>query len=416
LAEGVITGQNRVFLLDSTFVLREGIEPALLRPCVKGEDVERWCIAAPPRQLVYPYRNDRVVDVDELRRSPILFAWLELNRTVSSKKGGLSGRDYFDESGKEWYELWNQRSEDLLSVPKVVTPEVSDRPEFALVDGPVAFTNSVTSATPSPASGLCHEYLVGVLNSTLLALLHARRSVPKANGYLIYTPAFLKRLPIRANPGDAVWRQQHDQLVACVGQCMRLMRELRTAAASFEDVVGTYPIGNTTIHGRANALGAGAREYLLRDSGQIRRMRARRDADGSLVIFGEVRINETAYDRGEFDTADLLRLRVPEPIATFLEFYVPVAGERFARGTGPRNLGARAGDLLLPEMSDAEIAAAVTTFVGLRRHEEQLRATLASAELDINETVMDIYGLPNDMKATVRAFVPPAEVFRAVGS
>jgi hypothetical protein len=413
LAEGVITGQNNVFLLDEATIAKQAIEPGILRKAVKGEDVSRWSVPQPiKRFLLYPYTGDEAIEEETLKATyPNAHRWLEFYRNRRSKIGGLAGREYFDKSPKDWYELWNERRDGLLSVAKLLTPEVNDRPEFALADADVAFTNSVTSATPSADSGVCREYLAGVLNSRLLAVFHARHSVPKANGFLIYTPAFLKDLPIiKPNMEDEGERHLHDTMVGYVHQLIAVSEARRNVVLDFQHYVRDMPLGDATLHSLLNKYPATARETLNLFGGKLLRVAIRRDG-GSLILSGVVRVAGVAYGRGEAETIDLLKITVPEPAATFLQRYVPVA-RNWARGQRgvPRNLAARAGDFLMPTLDDAVMQGVLDAYEPVLEEAARLDAEYADLERGVDEAVVALYGLDAEMRDALAQAYLPAEV------
>lgn len=424
LGEGVVTGQNQVFLVPRAFAQAKGLEDDLLRPCLKGEDVTKWACSPPQRMLIYPYKADVVVAESELKKRPELYGHLSAARELPSNKGGLKGRDYFDRSRKKWYELWNQRSETLVGVPKIVTPEVNDKPEFALVEADVAFTDSAASATPSPSSGICREYLVGLLNSRLLALYHARHSVPKANGFLIYKPAFLKRLPILIpDMHDAAQLELHDRIVGDVQQLVSLAREQHSLVTDFRYYVQDYALSTSTLQGLLNKFPADAKEVLCADRGRLIRLHVEREDDGALLIAGRVQLQNLSYLPGGFDIVELMRLRVSEPHSRFLECYVPVAAadathrrptkaetKRRVAATAHRSLATKAGDLLLPSMTDAEVAEVMRRYEPVVRRAVDIASRRAALETDINAAVADLYGLSPEMRSTIAEFRLPAEL------
>lgn len=414
LAEGVVTGQNQVFLVDQAFAATRAFESDIVRPCVKGEDVARWSVATPTRALIYPYRAGNVLSEEEMAQHPNIYGWLGGWRNVSSDEKGLDGRAYFDASGKTWYELWNERSEAVIGVPKIVAPEVNDRPEFALVDAEIAFTDSVLSATPSVSSGVCREYLVGLLNSRLMAMWHARQSVPKANGYLVFRPAFLKRLPVRTIDMTGEDRALHDDVVDRVRLCTETSSAIHGLDEVFLHYVEEYTVTTRTLTGVLNALGRDARENLCTDGGVLASLSTRREA-GRLLVVGKARRTGAEYEAGEWEQLDLIRLTVSEALTAFLEAYLPVA-TRFARNSGRRTLSARAGDILLPDVTDTQAASAVVTYSTEVARGQVLREELKRLEAEIDERVAELYRLTPAMRRAVSAFTAPADLLRALGN
>ena len=408
LAEGVITGNNGVFLLDRDTVAGHGIESTFLRECVKGEDVRRWSIPAPKRLLIYPYDADGLVAEDRLRDvAPNTHRWLSFYRPRRSP-AGLAGRDYFDRSGKEWYELWNERREGLLSVPKLLTAEVSDRPRFALVGSAIAFTNSVTSANPTASSGVCREYLAGVLNSRLMAIYHSRHSVPKANGFLIYTPAFLENLPIAMpDMANEAERELHDGVVGSVTELGDVVTRRRDLVTDFKYYVDELPVAADTVHTLLNRFRADAREVLVAEPGTLHDVGIRRDG-ASIVVTGRCRLSGVAYGHGEFDTLDLLRATIPEPFATFLERLIP-GSTRFGRGVRGRSLGSRAGDVIIPTVDETGMRAALARYEPILAEAHRLDARGAELETVVDELVVQLYRLTPEMIETLAVAELPAD-------
>ncbi len=410
LAEGVVTGQNAVFLVDSDVAASEGFEADLIRPCAKGTDVSRWAIAPPSRYLIYPYRDGSVIPEEELAaQAPKVYRWLNKHKTIGSRSGGLAGRSYIDASKKYWYELWNQRSEVLLAVPKLITPEISNRPEFAVVDAAVAFTDSVTSATPSIDSGYCREYLAGVLNSRLMTLLHARLSVPKANGYLIFRPAFLARLPIRRpDLGQPEDRLLHDGIVGSVRACAELSAEVREANRAFAEYHSDFTITTRTLASVINRLTLDHRRSLVQAPGQLLKLGARRDGPW-LVVTG--RTKTRALDGGAFDIElrDLLKVRLPEPVASFLELYLPGAAAFQGRANRHRTLSARASEVLLPDMTEQQMADAAARYRADSQRVANALASLEALEREIDGYVAALYQLTPAMVDAVAQFLPPVD-------
>jgi N-6 DNA Methylase/Eco57I restriction-modification methylase/TaqI-like C-terminal specificity domain len=404
LAEGVVTGQNEVYLLPREKAASLRLEQDLLRPCVKGSDVRRWSLPPSAKVLIYPYHSDAPLSEEELRTRPNIYGWLSSRRQVPSREGGLAGRAYFDSSNKRWYELWNQRTAGLLDVRKLITSEVAAEPRFAIAPAETAFTDSVTSATPSPASGICVEYLAGILNSRLMALLHARFSVPKANGYLIYRPAFLERLPIaRLDLAKPDHRRLHDEIVQAVTAAIEASRALDTVDADFARRISDFTVTGRTLAAELNRYGPDARQNLNPHGGTLQTMRVRREV-GALLIWGTARVAGENVARD----VDLLRVSVPEPVASFIELYLPVATQFSGQRNPRRTLSARVSEVLLPDMSVAEMGAAVA---GQREQLElvaRLAAEIRNAEEAVNLAVGKAYALTDRMMAAVMDYVPPA--------
>ncbi|MEV5649455.1 N-6 DNA methylase [Nocardia sp. NPDC052254] len=125
---GIKTTADRVFISDRWAELAAPPEADLLRMLLTHNDIEPWRIdRAHDTRVLYPYdlsQDCRVpVDLDEF---PCARAYLEQHRQM------LSARDYLVGSGREWFEIWVPQRPRLWCLPKVVFPDISVTPRFAL--------------------------------------------------------------------------------------------------------------------------------------------------------------------------------------------------------------------------------------------------------------------------------------------
>jgi hypothetical protein len=196
ISEGIVTGCNDVFVVKSSIIKKEAIEATFLRPHLSGENIHKWVIDEPEEVVIYPYQlvNGRTLPVDagELQvNSPLLWRYLCENRER------LSGRPYFENSTKLWFELWNQRSLTDQVSKKIVVPEVEFKNKFAFVDERLFYGDTTCGIRIDGDSQFHSSFVLALLNSQLLTFAFRLLTVPKANDYLVYKPMYLSRLPIR---------------------------------------------------------------------------------------------------------------------------------------------------------------------------------------------------------------------------
>ncbi len=127
---GVKSTADAVFVRDDWGVLAEELrpEPECLRPLYTHEEAAPYRALAPPRrQVLYPHeRRDGVRGPIDLSRFPRARAYLESHRER------LEARHYVLEANRRFYELWVPHDPDAWRRPKVVFPDISDRPRFFL--------------------------------------------------------------------------------------------------------------------------------------------------------------------------------------------------------------------------------------------------------------------------------------------
>lgn len=123
---GIKTNADRVFISDHW--PDPAPESELLHELITHHHMSPWRITrARPTRVLYPYDLTRPhrVPVD-LRRYPRAAAYLATHRET------LLAREYLTASGRQWFEHWVPQRPHLWGAPKVVFPDISDRPRFAL--------------------------------------------------------------------------------------------------------------------------------------------------------------------------------------------------------------------------------------------------------------------------------------------
>lgn len=126
---GVKSTADKVFIRndwDNT----PGGRPELLRPLITRKSARRFKAGIPAKaqhikEILYPHEateNGRAA-VD-LSLYPRAANYLEAHRDV------LEARTYLIEAGRQWYELWVPQNPAAWSLPKLVFPDISDKPVF----------------------------------------------------------------------------------------------------------------------------------------------------------------------------------------------------------------------------------------------------------------------------------------------
>lgn len=126
---GVKSTADKVFIRNDWSNLPDG-RPELLRPLITRKCARRFKAAVPDnakhiKEILYPHevtKNGRAA-VD-LSRYPNTANYLEQHREV------LEARTYLIEAGRKWYELWVPQDPAAWSSPKLVFPDISDKPIF----------------------------------------------------------------------------------------------------------------------------------------------------------------------------------------------------------------------------------------------------------------------------------------------
>ena len=226
ISEGVVTGKNQVFLLSIDKAAKLGLEKDLLKPAIQGKQIQRYYHESAQNVLIYPYlskgnRTELISEEDLTQFFPVIWEYL------CSQKQSLTGRQYFDESSKAWYELWCERSFLQQESNKIIVPELASSNRFAYCTESIFYLDTACGIITQNKNPDTYLYLLGVLNSSLLEFYYKQTTVPKAGGFHIYKTMFLNQLPIRLidfnNPAE---KKMHDDLVTLADRMLELNRRL----------------------------------------------------------------------------------------------------------------------------------------------------------------------------------------------
>jgi hypothetical protein len=129
---GIKTTADSVFIRESWEDLPEEMRPEgeLLHPLLTHRVAERW--RAEQRQggarwVLYPH------EVQGGRRGPIdLHQYPRAAAYLEEHRSRLEGRDYVRKAGRAWFEIWVPQQPDAWAPPKLVWPDISERPRFFL--------------------------------------------------------------------------------------------------------------------------------------------------------------------------------------------------------------------------------------------------------------------------------------------
>jgi hypothetical protein len=225
-SEGIHSGKDTVFFVPKKTVHDLSLETPPMYPLAKGKDIHRYqaiIVDNLGNFVIYPYdlSSGKAYDNATLQNiSPN--TWDYLNKS----KNLLKGRGYFDKSNKLWYELWCPRNPLLYTSPKIVGPEIASRGEFTLCKEPLFVNNKLKVLILRNGVNEQLEYILGLLNSSLLCKLHRLIAPPKGGGFFEVKTLVMSRLPIRTiDFSNPIEKAQHDKLVSLVNSMLELHKK-----------------------------------------------------------------------------------------------------------------------------------------------------------------------------------------------
>ncbi len=155
--QGIITGCDRAFVLDSNSYHINHISEDILKPWIKNKDVQKFKINTNKYKLIYS--ND-IQKEDEYPYE------IEL---IKQYRNRLINRRECKKGTRKWYQLQWGRDKALFERSKIMYPYKSCENRFA-----IDYNNSFCSADvysffikDKYINDFSHEYLIGILNSSI---------------------------------------------------------------------------------------------------------------------------------------------------------------------------------------------------------------------------------------------------------
>lgn len=126
---GVKSTADKVFIRSDWGDLPEG-RPELLRPLLTRHCAHRFRSVVPEKakhrkEILYPHES-----VDGLRSAVDLSLYPNARHYLERHREALEARTYVLAAGRNWYELWVPQDPSAWSAPKLVFPDISEKPVF----------------------------------------------------------------------------------------------------------------------------------------------------------------------------------------------------------------------------------------------------------------------------------------------
>lgn len=188
ISAGPATGRDNIFVFPAE--VGPDVEPELLKPAIRGRDIDSYRLRNPGLSLLCPYLFDASGSAKLIR----LRDFQRAARYLESHKAELTARHCVRTWGKSWYEFHDSAVMDIARKPKILVPDVAVTNRFAVDEGGYFPLHSAYYIVAKPGVDL--HFLVAVLNSPITAFLMRARSPKVKDGFQRYRQQFLRPLPI----------------------------------------------------------------------------------------------------------------------------------------------------------------------------------------------------------------------------
>ncbi len=200
------------------------LEDKLLHPLIKGGDSHRYSLSKTSRLILFPYKQDTDGKMALLTQAELKTQYPKSWDYLCDNRNYLDNREEGRFRGLGWYQFGRSQALDVMSLPKLFTPDLAARSSFSLDDtGECFFTGGVAGGYGILAKpGVAPKYLLALLNSRLLNWIISQTGTQMRGGYFSFEARFIRSLPIAQPEAES-----HDKLVELVDKMLALTPKLR---------------------------------------------------------------------------------------------------------------------------------------------------------------------------------------------
>jgi len=410
---GIQTSANDVFVLEDCSVngdtvtgyskaVKEEIEieKDLTHRYVDGKDVSRYMPAKTSSRLIYPYDSSgRLISEDQLKgQHPKTYQYLKTNQSDLAERG--SENQIFE----SWYAHWCPRDPHRFEREKIVLGQIVKQGEVTYdSEGDLYYSNMVYS--PDLPEDVPPNFVVGILNSTLIWYYITRTSNVLRGGYYRYTKDYIAPigLPIYDISQEVV--DKVNNMFDYRESRGRLSLDLRQYLGNYEDGPKLPDIGFFQPT-ESNIL-----DLTTEDSEKLQIERINTEQEGSRVtIYATARYKPEDQDEFETDTYGYTETDFKEAFtltnlsdkeATLVKAFIPVAVEEAGgdanfrdNATKTNSLIDRLKEITLPNVDD--ISDDLERYIRVKARVEELDEKIEKTDRLIDEIVYDLYDLTDE--------------------
>jgi len=203
------------------------IESSLLRPLIKGGQMQRYHTGSTEKRLIFPYDKGKLLSSDSLiNETPKTWQYL------LDHKYYLEKRERGKMKGPQWYAYGRSQALTTMGLSKIITPDYYACASYCLdTEGRYHFCGGGAGGYGIVLKlGINQLYILGLLNSKLLDWYLRKITMRAYQTAYMYVKKYIEQLPIRKidfdNPDDVA---KHDRIVKLVEQMLDLHKRLAAA-------------------------------------------------------------------------------------------------------------------------------------------------------------------------------------------
>lgn len=191
---GIKSTADKIFIKDNWDEMHPEVENELLFDLISQENIDSYTTSERVQlKVLYPYDRTKVKKtLIKIENYPGAKRYLEENRER------LTSRKYLIDAGRKWYELWVPQIPALWNFPKLVFPDISDRPRFCIdTSGKIVNGNCYWITANNDIEIDCLYLIQGIANSHVMTKYHDLVFMNKLySGRRRYMTQYIERYPL----------------------------------------------------------------------------------------------------------------------------------------------------------------------------------------------------------------------------
>ncbi|MEM5810968.1 MAG: N-6 DNA methylase, partial [Candidatus Aenigmatarchaeota archaeon] len=340
------------------------IEKELLKPLLRGREVRKWVINWHSEYAISPHKEKDFTPIQESElknKYPNTYQFFKTNEDKIRKRL-MYGKTAEQRTGI-WYSLMYFDYAKYYQQPKILTPALTDKNNFALDESGYFFvlgTAGVYGILPKENVNI--KYLLGILNSKLSEYFLKKICPIKQGGYFQYSTKFLEKLPIKL-PETLEEKKIAEQIIKKVDEILELHKKGIVdidAILEGEETEKLYSLPKITFHIKDNAK------------------------------FEKIKVDDNKIFINPQDFVEIKEKKVRD----FVEVYLNYNREKLAKSKDVKNL-----ILNIPIPKSEEVLKEIIK-KGVF-DQEQIKDKIKKLEDEINELVYQIYGITKEERKII---------------
>jgi hypothetical protein len=192
IREAAASGADKIFMINENELKENHFEDEMIFKFIKGGNVRRWSIIWEKLFVIYPYiKEENKIKLLNISNFPSIKKYLLKHKEV------LEQRYCVTKGRKNWYEWHDPAALTVFEKEKIITPDISDKNNFAYDYEGCCFKNTCYVIVTKPEYDCIRKYICGLLNSNVLEFYFKQISPFVSGGYYRYKTQYLKELPIK---------------------------------------------------------------------------------------------------------------------------------------------------------------------------------------------------------------------------